>query len=83
MLGGGLCGWVQVVAAQREHLAGLYRRMGVDPQSELMGQLVAAGNAQTSKALAKAVAKKEDRQHCGQELKMAREHFKRQHRAQA
>jgi hypothetical protein len=67
-----------VVAAQREHLASLYKRMGVDPKSDTMAQLVAVGNAQTSKALAKAVHRKEERYSCGLELKLARQHFKRQ-----
>lgn len=72
---------VQVVAAQREHLTSLYKRMGVDPNSETMTQLVAAGDAQTSRALAKSVARKEDRYAGGMELKLARQHLKQQQRA--
>jgi len=69
-----------VVAAQREKLANLYKRMGVDPNSELMNQLVLAGvDGAESRALSNAVRKREERYTHGAELKMARNHFHREH----
>lgn len=68
-----------VVAAQKERLSNIYRHMGVDSNSELMTQLIAAnGNDSTgeSQALMKRY-NRDTRYTHGQELQAARQHFKR------
>jgi hypothetical protein len=70
----------KVVAAQRERLANIYRRMGVTTDSEMMNQLVAANKAGDHSNEGQALMKRynrDTRYTHGLELKAAREHFKR------
>ena len=71
-----------VIAAQREKLLLMYKRIGVDTSSELIKDLIAAGaenNQQQSRALSVALNRAAPR-FAGVELAAARQHFKREHK---
>lgn len=71
---------VSVMAAQRERLLLLYKRVGVDTSSELINDLVVAGaesNQQQSRVLSTALSRAAPR-FAGVELRAARQHFRQE-----